>query len=729
MDMDSDEMIRLHDEAYGHIDLHAQEHNIKWDMDYVQSSMRDLPVKKLVCVRAPMGIGKTIAIRNMLERECTKATKVLCVTFSRSLAAKLYNDFERPTKRIITTLTGEQEHTPEPLGFENYQNHKGDLNFSKIVVCLDSLHRVTTSNFHFVILDEAVSVFLHFNSKLMKNSSVNSWKLELFIRQCQRATYFVDAALDTTFMSNIVNYFKTALNCKPHWIRNKYIRPSNRKAIITTCDKPDDCSAEESLVASAIKQVQTLLQRGDKVVVCSSTKSFTELLDRIISETMKDKRVLVYNSSRSGASLEDVNSLWIHYDLLVYSPSVSAGVSFTVHHFDSLVAYLVNSRYTPSVDLSLQQLFRVRNLTKGEMHIHVHNKRPNVKLPHTVTDIEQRELSTITAVSASPVFYEAQMMIDPDTNILRFDKDRLSYHILLGIKLMHNNSAVFYTGVLCATLKDDYAIDIVRENVQLTPKDEYDRDLKILMKSMKTLNKSIPFAEIECLDDEEYESLNDADAELTEKNILEMKLYVYRRNIYGISVDNVDEAFYKTYVEAPTAYELYCRNKRFRLATVNSLTENKRIYAKKMEALMKRQDYNLDMYKKLMSTHHKLLLTTQTLIQMLLENTQCLALLSNQEVIIKESHVVDILQTYRTQLKTEKYGVAKEQDFYSLFQISDKTTPYTALKNIMKRGMGIDVRRGATNQDRPKYGDLHICSPNGDFEAKYQPTYPTDMQD
>jgi hypothetical protein len=41
--------------------------------------------------------------------------------------AKLYNDFERPTKRIITTLTGEQEHTPEPLGFENYQNHKGEL--------------------------------------------------------------------------------------------------------------------------------------------------------------------------------------------------------------------------------------------------------------------------------------------------------------------------------------------------------------------------------------------------------------------------------------------------------------------------------------------------------------------------------------------------------------------------------------------------------------------------
>jgi hypothetical protein len=54
---------------------------------------------------------------------------------------------------------------------------------------------------------------------------------------------------------------------------------------------------------------------------------------------------------------------------------------------------------------------------------------------------------------------------------------------------MHNKSAVFYTDLLCSTLKDDYAIDIVHENVQLTPRDEYDRDIKILLKSMKQLLK------------------------------------------------------------------------------------------------------------------------------------------------------------------------------------------------------------------------------------------------
>jgi hypothetical protein len=93
---------------------------------------------------------------------------------------------------------------------------------------------------------------------------------------------------------------KTALNCKPHWIRNKYIRPSNGRIITTRSDKPDDCSAEEIMVASAIKQVQTLLQRGDKVVVVLVDKSFTNYWIESFRRPWKTNGVLVYNSSRWG---------------------------------------------------------------------------------------------------------------------------------------------------------------------------------------------------------------------------------------------------------------------------------------------------------------------------------------------------------------------------------------------------------------------------------------------
>jgi hypothetical protein len=103
-----------------------------------------------------------------------------------------------------------------------------------------------------------------------------------------------------------------------------------------------------------------------------------------------------------------------------------------------------------------------------------------------------------------------------------------------------------------------------------------------------------------------------------------------------------------------------------------------------MDALMKRQDYNLDMYKKLMSTHHKLLLTSQSILQMLLTIGACTPVhasrCSDQRVACEE-----ILSDYLMQLKKGKYSTAKEQDFYSMFVVTEKTATYT--KNILIRGM------------------------------------------
>jgi hypothetical protein len=65
---------------------------------------------------------------------------------------------------------------------------------------------------------------------------------------------------------------------------------------------------EDSLVASAIKQVQTLLERGTKWW-CAIDEVLHRAVGWVISENMKGVRTLVYNSSRPGTSLEDVNNL------------------------------------------------------------------------------------------------------------------------------------------------------------------------------------------------------------------------------------------------------------------------------------------------------------------------------------------------------------------------------------------------------------------------------------
>jgi hypothetical protein len=92
----------------------------------------------------------------------------------------------------------------------------------------------------------------------------------------------------------------------------------------------------------------------------------------------------------------------------------------------------------------------------------------------------------------------------------------------------------------------DYAIDIVHENVQLTPRDEYDRDIKILLKVKRQTTKSL--ADLE-LDDKAYDTLKDTDADLTEKELAEMKLYVYRKT-YMVPTEKIRQRLSTKLVEA-----------------------------------------------------------------------------------------------------------------------------------------------------------------------------------
>jgi hypothetical protein len=89
----------------------------------------------------------------------------------------------------------------------------------------------------------------------------------------------------------------------------------------------------------------------------------------------------------------------------------------------------------------------------------------------------------------------------------------------------------------------------------------------------------------------------DAD-EFDDKNIAEMKLFVYTKNIYGVSMeDRIEKTSIKNMSHLLQPMKSIVETSVSRPAAVNNLTENKRIYTKKMDALMTRQDYNLDMYK------------------------------------------------------------------------------------------------------------------------------------
>jgi hypothetical protein len=173
------------------------------------------------------------------------------------------------------------------------------------------------------VIDEAVAVFLHFNSTQMVKRAENSSLLELIVMQA-RSTYFMDAALDATFMKNIVDYFckmksVTHNGSETHMCNSAGCYPMGQWGALS----------EGSLVYAAAVKVLDLLLSGKRVVCCSSTRKFTEILETFIAESKPDALVKVYNAATAaGTDLRHVETEWIKYDLLIYSPSISSGVSF-----------------------------------------------------------------------------------------------------------------------------------------------------------------------------------------------------------------------------------------------------------------------------------------------------------------------------------------------------------------------------------------------------------------
>jgi hypothetical protein len=680
--------------------LHAQSDNIDWDEDYNLPKMRHLPMGPIVCVLAGMGIGKTVAIKAVLKESCKKKTRALVVSHSRSLAAKLYEDFK-------------------DLGFVNYQNSSGPINDAKIVVCLDSLYRVVTGHFDILVVDEAVAVFLHFNSTQMVKRTQNSWLMETLITQA-KTTYLVDAGLDATFIKNIVDHFCAIKSCAPIWIRNRYVRPSNRRATITVCDGPlGGIIGEGSLVYAAATKVLDLLQQGKKVVCCSSTKKFTEVLGEFISERLPDARVKVYNAGTGSADLRNVDQEWIKYDLLVYSPSISSGVSFVVEHFDCLVGYLVNSQFTPGVETGLQQLFRVRQLRDGGMHLFVHNARPGVVLPCETEEIDA--LLTEDLVLASKHFvtnqltFEAQVRFDADH--FEYDKSRMSWHIICGIIQTQNQSAMYFTDVLAGALSTDYTIPVERVGVQ-SAIGSRDLDLAILQNAAKT--RAIPpFETIARLSGGQYDELKASTVELTLEERAALRLYDCEHGIWGVAPDLVDDEFYRTLVMAAGAFDYYFHVKRF-MSLSQSLNENTARMRDRMREIIGLSDKNLELFKTKSRMHYTLLLTGQTLLQCVLSGTQIDELVAYDRVLVPLERVEQEVARYVRDLSVEE-----RKAFMTLFKITPGTVPLKIVQAVAKAAFGISVARQHSTVGKKAHSVIKFKNEKlQKVIAKYRPSFP-----
>jgi hypothetical protein len=470
-------------------------------------------------------------------------------------------------------------------------------------------------------------VLLHFNSSQMKRVSEVSMLFEYLLLQAKH-TYLLDACVDNAVVHDFVRYLERCKNVRARWVRNTHVREHNRacRVVVNSSRQP---ATRPALIAAAVRQAVDALNAGERVVVSSTTKRFTDVLARELRARAPDKNVVVYNSDTDRAMLMrhalDPHAAWAGCDALVYSPTIGAGVSFELPHFHQLIAWIENSLEGATIDLAIQQLYRVRQLTTGAMTLYVQDTAGRDAEP---TDYPIRAaaiedwmdskvggtvdyMSSMLAAQCKALTATGPASLD-DPNQQRqhcivFDRRRLSYHVLKGIVYIKHKSLLHGTAILVHTLRTDY--NIACEVVDFQPVRDAVDDGDAVAQRAKTYDAEheVPFGRDLILRQEAYDALRERELQqttpLTPRDRLALWIYDACVDYYGIETAACDAAFFDTFIGQATragvsaALATFYRAMRFVDLATRTSAEVRAAYDRKLAAIVNTEDRNMEMYR------------------------------------------------------------------------------------------------------------------------------------
>jgi hypothetical protein len=305
---------------------------------YDQNTMRPYELKHTLVVKAQMKMGKTKALKDYIDRYFIPSAGIQPIitwlTFRQTFS-----------KSIQSTFTD----------FISYADINGEINqnrYTRLIIQVESLFRIQMNYqpdpIDLLILDEVESIFEQFNSGLHKKFNVN---FAIFKWMISTAKYVI--CMDANVSDRTYNTLK---NLRPnhqtffHW--NTFKRAAE--------DKYYFCS-DRNLWMSKLFE---LLDKNNKVVIPINSYGEAATIEEVLRGKYKDKKIKLYSSKTSASEknkhFSDVHTYWSELDILIYTPTVSAGISYELEHFDVTFGYFTDKSCT--VESCRQMLGRIRNI-------------------------------------------------------------------------------------------------------------------------------------------------------------------------------------------------------------------------------------------------------------------------------------------------------------------------------------------------------------------------------
>ena len=228
----------------------------------------------------------------------------------------------------------------------------GKLDYSRMVVCADSLFKVTRTDFDLVVIDEADQTLFSLFKKGRDSSSIItrlSVLEEIFIKSKQIMLLSADLDEGTTqAYAKLAHLIAEEIT----WYRHRWIAPGSTWLF---------CEEQSRWKAKLLES----WGKNEKIAVFCASRKEAEGLVKLLEKKRPTARVLSINSEckdHERKTLADVNVEWIKYDAVVYTTSAGAGVSFDVkNYFDRVFVWGKNQSTSFPASEYRQGAARVRS--------------------------------------------------------------------------------------------------------------------------------------------------------------------------------------------------------------------------------------------------------------------------------------------------------------------------------------------------------------------------------
>lgn len=325
---------------------------------YCESYLREFTFKgnkyDTLLIKSNMGTGKTKQLVEHLKT-IPAEMRVVFVSFRRSF-----------TTEIMSKLDG---------SFVDYRDVKGNITAPRVVIQFESLHRLVlpVGQPSLLVLDESESIIGQLENR--QENLRSCW--EHFQWLVTNATKVI--AMDA--FADFRTYILLSLTRKlVHMHYNTFVAENGPTDMYY---EPKDRAAFLDAVFTAAKSAKTA-----PFVVVSTAKKQSDAIALGVQKMCPDAKVRYYNKNSTVEDRKDfdnVNEAWADVDILIYTPTISAGCSFELPRFKKVFAYFSSK----SVDYktAIQMLGRVRDIESREYHIYI--KSVESDLPDTVQEVEK----------------------------------------------------------------------------------------------------------------------------------------------------------------------------------------------------------------------------------------------------------------------------------------------------------------------------------------------------